>query len=160
MWVASPQESRARRRGAIAHRGGTSGGDRRVRRGRGSGGGTGAGRPGYRIYKHEKLFLETGEDERDGEGGRGGGSRFYRFCAQGNIRGEGIYPYVPFLSFLASPNPQFVCGRESMCSVIFIYLLVALCGKSSVACKMCVFLRDKCSLIVSLVFFFCLGDLE
>lgn len=29
MLVASPQESRARRRGAIAHRGGTSGGDRR-----------------------------------------------------------------------------------------------------------------------------------
>lgn len=38
---------------------GRAGGDRRVGRGWGSGGGTGAGREGERIYKHGKLFLET-----------------------------------------------------------------------------------------------------
>jgi hypothetical protein len=78
MWFASPQESRARRRGAIAHRGGTSGGDRRVGTGRGSGGGTGGGTEGERIYKHQKLFLEKEEeeDERDGEEGGGGGYGF------------------------------------------------------------------------------------
>jgi hypothetical protein len=60
---ASPRESRTGwRGGAIARRGGASGGRSVGGRGRGSGGVTGTGKGGERTYKLEKLFLERGEE--------------------------------------------------------------------------------------------------